>query len=157
MAITPFNPIPDVTTHADATSHFNANFADAEGRLTSIESDVSQISGEFSAAQSKQKLANVSSTSGVLHLDASQAYSYATTLHEDIVDFSIDNVEAGDFGSLFLRQDATGGWFIDFGEYTNAGTFDSVITGIAPSGSGACVVGWYNDGTETTINIGIPY
>ena len=166
MAQQQFNPTPDVTTHSDARTLFNVNFQDAEDRLASLEG-INIENRIFSAEQDilnlsasgdyKLKIIGISSSAGVLNLDASEAYAHAITLDEDVVNFSIQNSDSGEGGSLIVRQDDAGGWAIDFGEAQIIDGFSDSITGIAPSGSGACFVTWFDDGIDLTIAIGAPY
>lgn len=137
MAQLPFNPTPDVTTHSDARTLFNANFQDAEDRLSSIES--TNIAVQFEQQ-------TISSVGGALNLDVSSGYNAKTTLTEDTV-LTISGATAGDAGVIIFRQDATGGWNVTTSHVQLSGDL-SVIASVSINEVGIGSVNWYFDGTD---------
>jgi hypothetical protein len=142
MALQQFNPTPDVTTHSDARTLFNANFQDAEDRLASLEGSVSELNSNV-----KETITGVSSSNGILEIDTLLAENFTVTLTEDVTGFVLNGSEAGDVGSLIIRQDDTAGWGVD-STYPQVGGWFPSITGISPSGEGAAIMSWFYDGQD---------
>lgn len=122
-----------VTLHGHVLTGMNANFADAETRMSDLEIGSVQQS--------------ISSSSSVLSLDVSLGHNATTTLTEDVTGFSITNTSTGDSGFILVEQDNTGSWTFASSYEVLAGDLADIAT-ITPSGSGAGAIGWYNDGTD---------
>jgi hypothetical protein len=137
MAQQQFNPTPDVTTHSDARTIFNANFQDAEDRLAAIES--TNISLQFSQQ-------TITSSAGSLVLDVSSGYNAKTTLTED-ASLTITGASAGDSGLIIFRQDATGSWNVTSSSPVLSGILSNISI-VTPNEVGVCSVSWYYDGTD---------
>jgi hypothetical protein len=147
MAQQQFSPVPDVTTHSDATTFFNSNFQDSEDRLTDLES----FTGSFSD-NVRVDITGVESSNGILTIDTTLAYNYSTTLTEQVTGLSLEGEETGRGGSLIIRQDEVGGWGID-NPYPEIGGWFPSISGMAPSGEGVAVMSWFYDGQDYLTSI----
>lgn len=140
--MTPFNPTPNVSTHSDARTHFNNNFADAESRISSIE--VLNLNKQYGFQE-------VSSSGGSLVFDVSNNYNGKTILTEDTA-FSITGATAGDSGIIIFRQDQFGGWDLSITYKILSGN-DNVFPLIPINGAGVVSLSWFFDGTEYFVYI----
>lgn len=135
--MTPFNPTPNVSTHSDARTHFNNNFADAESRVSGIEA--LNLVNKFVQQ-------DLTSVSGAVLLDVSNGFNGKITLTED-TDFSITGASAGDAGIIIVKQDLTGGWEFTSNYRLLSGSL-LIISAILLDEVGASSVSWYFDGSE---------
>lgn len=131
MSQIPFNPTPNVTTHADATTAFNLNFADSETRLSDLENIYLQQT--------------ISSSGGTTTLDITSGYN-ATLVMTENTDLVISGATAGDAGIITVRQDSTGSFSMTSSNKVLSGSLATVSNVI--SLTGICTVSWYYDGTE---------
>lgn len=137
MAQIPFTPTANVTTHSDATTHFNTNFQDAEDRLSSLESVTTQQT--------------ISSSSGTTTLNVSSGKNASLLMSED-TNLVISNASAGDSGVIVVRQDSTGSWQMTTSHTVLTGTLSN-ISSITANSLGVCSITWYYDGSEYLIYI----
>lgn len=133
MALQPFNPIANQTTHADAKDLFNNNFAETESRLQNLESYVLPSQSE------------IFSSSGTLTVDGSLRSVLAVILTEDVT-LSIQNAQTGDSGMILVRQDATGSHSLTSSGKVLSGLL-SAISSITPE-TGIASINWYYDGID---------
>ena len=98
MAQQQFNPVPDVTTHSDATTLLNSNFTDAENRLGSLEASLSVVN----SLQLQYTQQAITSSSGSLVLDVANGYNGEVTLTED-TSLAITGATAGDSGVIIVN------------------------------------------------------
>jgi len=142
MAQQQFNPVPDVTTHSDATTLLNSNFTDAENRLASLEASLSALN----SLQLQFTQQTITSLSGNLVLDVASGYNAATTLTEDSV-LTITGATSGDSGVIIIRQDVTGGWNLNSIYLSLSGLLTSVAS-LTANEVGVGAVSWYFDGSD---------
>ena len=142
MAQQQFNPVPDVTTHSDATTLLNSNFTDAENRLASLEASLSALN----SLQLQFTQQTITSLSGNLVLDVASGHNAATTLTEDSV-LTITGATSGDSGVIIIRQDVTGGWNLNSIYLSLSGLLTSVAS-LTANEVGVGAVSWYFDGSD---------
>ena len=143
MAQIPFSPTPNVTTHADATTHFNANFADSESRMSASESSISGLNLSVNTQQT------LSLVSGSLNLDTNLG-NYGTATITGNANFNVQNSSAGDSGLVTIRQTVTGLAFSSPHPVLNGDiNFLDFMTPVSGVGS----VSWYDDGADILLYI----
>lgn len=122
-----------VTTHEDILSGINANFGFSEGRLSGLESDTLQHSGNWGG--------------GVLEVNCDYGHNIKLTLTQDLSLLEFVNQKTGDSGLILIEQDNTGGRTFSTSQTVLAGDLADIAS-ITPSGSGHGAIGWYYDGSE---------
>lgn len=130
------NQIPinsGVTTHENVLDGMNANFADAEFRVSGLE------------CKSMQNV--ITSSSSDLTLDCNLGCNATTTLTEDVTGFNIINSETGDSGLILIEQNNVGGWTFSSSDTVLGGDLAD-ISAITSSGLGVGAIGWYSDGSD---------
>lgn len=130
------NQIPinsGVTTHENVLDEMNANFADAEFRVSGLE------------CKSMQNV--ITSSSSDLTLDCDLGCNATTTLTEDVTGFNIINSETGDSGLILIEQNSVGGWTFSSSDTVLGGDLAD-ISAITSSGLGVGAIGWYSDGSD---------
>ena len=132
MAQNTFTPAGS-ETHLNARQVWNGNATDAEARFGSLELESTQQT--------------ISSSGGVLTLDAASGYSAATTLTEDVSSLVFSNTSSGDSGLIVVKQDNTADWTFSATQDVLVGDLADIAT-ITASGIGAGTIGWYDDGTD---------
>ena len=134
MALQNFNPIPNQTTHADATNLLNNNFTEAENRINSLETINAQTL--------------VTSVSNIATFDASSNKAFSITMTED-TDLVITGANTGDSGIIVVRQSSPANYTVSANSTNHAvlgGSFSS-FQFITPD-TGVATVSWYYDGSE---------
>ena len=131
MSLQPFNPVPNQTTHSDATSLINSNFVETEQRLASIEARQSQNT--------------VTSVNGVATFDSSSILASKITITEN-TEIVISNATAGDSGIIIIREASPGGFGITSNHVVLGGSL-SLFDFITPV-TGVGTISWYYDGSE---------
>ena len=122
-----------VTTHGNVLDGMNANFADAEFRVSGLE------------CKSMQNV--ITSSSSDLTLDCNLGCNATTTLTEDVTGFNIINSETGDSGLILIEQNNVGGWTFSSSDTVLGGDLAD-ISAITSSGLGVGAIAWYSDGSD---------
>jgi hypothetical protein len=142
MAQQQFNPVPDVTTHADARSILNSNFTDSENRLASLEASLSVVN----SLQLQYTQQTLTSSSGSVILDVANGYNGEIILTED-TNLTITGATAGSGGVIIVKQDLTGGWNMTSTYVRLSGILANIID-LTVNEIGVCSVSWYFNGSD---------
>lgn len=123
-------------THLDARDVWNGNAADAESRLTALESGKEIITPQV-----------VTSSGGLLTWDHNLGSTIKVNLTEDVTSVSISNAVEGDSGMIVVRQGGVSPFAFGGSSLRTLSGDLSVIASDMPAASYVCTINWYYDGS----------